>query len=104
MTITEGIFSVLHFLLKIVLIPVILILTILHYMFSFGGGIICWISSIIGVIFFLGGITIIIMDPHNTTMIWQSFVIGMIFGGIPMFFMDLISEILSGLINLLSEI
>lgn len=104
MMIIRGIFRILHYILKLLMLPVVLVLTIVNYMFSFAGGIICLITGLIGGFFIIGGIISLVMNPHNITFVWQSILIGMIIGGVPVFLKDFGSGILKGITGFLADI
>ncbi len=101
---TYVLVSVLHFIVKLVLLPVAVLLTIANYMFCFAGGIVCFFMKIIGVLFVLGGILLMVTEPHNYTMGWQAILIGTVFGGVPMFLKDFGSAMLSGVTGALRRI
>ncbi len=96
--------GVLHFVMKLVLLPVVVLLTIANYMFCFAGGIVCFITKIIGGFFVISGILLMVTEPQNYIMGWQAILIGTLFGGVPMFFRDFGSAMLSGITGALSRI
>ncbi|SFL48050.1 hypothetical protein SAMN05216390_13321 [Lachnospiraceae bacterium KH1T2] len=104
MTIVKGIFGILHFLLKLAILPVVLILTIFNFMFSFAGRVICMLTGLLGGFFIIGGIISLVMDPHNITFVWQSILIGMIIGGVPVFLKEFGSAILNSITGFLADI
>ena len=96
--------GLLHFIVKLILFPVAIVLTIVNYMLCFAGGIVCFFTKIIGVIFVLGGIILMVSEPHNYVMGWQAILIGTLLGGLPMFLKDFGSAILSGVTGALRRL
>lgn len=96
--------GLLHFAVKLLLLPVAIILTIANYMFCFAGGVVCFFTKIIGVIFVAGGILLMVTEPHNYTMGWQAILIGTLLGGVPMFLRDFGSAMLSGVTGALRRV
>ena len=96
--------EILHVVIKLVLIPVAMVLTVANYMLKFAGGVVCFITKMIGIIFVMGGILVIVMEPHNTTMGWQAILIGTLFGGVPAFLRDFGSAMLSRITGTLRRV
>lgn len=101
---TNFLVGLLHFVVKLVLFPIAVVLSVINYMFCFAGGIVCFITKIIGGFFVICGILLMVTEPHNYAMGWQSILIGTLFGGVPMFLRDFGSAMLSGITGALRRI
>ena len=100
----KGIGILLHWLLKLALLPVIIVLIFITGMFDFAGGVIQMICGLFGAIFIVVSIASLIMGQCDWNFFWQGMLIGMLFGGVPAFLRSFGTELLSAVTNLLSEI
>lgn len=99
-----GDHGILHIAMKLILLPIAIVLTIANYVFCFAGGVVCYMTKFMAVLFVMGGMLLVISEPRNFMMGWQAILIGAIFGGVPIFLKNFGSAILSGIVEVLRRI
>ena len=91
--------SVLHFLLKVVLLPVQIVLTILICMIDFAGGVFGFIFGLVGGFIILAGLSCLFMQPVD----WKLFIEAII-GSLPRMVRYFGESVLIGMKGLLAKI
>ena len=104
MTIKKVLKSFFHIVLRIVVVPLILALMLISCLLGFAGGIIKILTGLVGVVFILGGIISIVMQPCNGKYFWECMLIGMFLGGVPVFICTLGSVFINKIIIALSSV
>lgn len=104
MTIKKVLNTFFHIVLRIVLVPLVLALILASCLLGFAGGVIKILSGLVGVVFILGGIISVVMQPYNGKFFWECMLIGVIFGGVPVFICTLGSAFINKIVIALSRI
>ncbi len=75
--------EIIRFVIRIILLPIQITLSILIYMIDFTGGVFSFISGIIGTVIILGGICGLFMPPIDWRLFWAAMIIGSLIGVLP---------------------
>ena len=95
--------SVLHFLLKVVLLPVQIVLTILICMIDFAGGVFGFIFGLVGGFIILAGLSCLFMPPVDWKFI-EAMIAGTVIGSLPRMVRYFGESVLIGMKGLLAKI
>ena len=96
--------SVLHFLLKVVLLPVQIVLTILIYMIDFAGGGFGFIFGLVGGFIILAGLSCLFMPPVDWKLFIEAMIAGTVIGSLPRMVRYFGESVLIGMKGLLAKI
>ncbi len=104
MTVLRLIGSIIHILLKIVLLPIQIVLTILIIMIDFAGGVFGFVFGIIGGFIIIGGFSCLFMPPIDWKLFIEAMVIGTLIGSLPRIVRCFGESLLIGMKDLLARI
>lgn len=96
--------SVLHFLLKVVLLPVQIVLTILICMIDFAGGVFGFIFGLIGGFIILAGLSCLFMSPVDWKLFFEAMIAGTVIGSFPRMVRYFGESVLVGMKSFLARI
>ncbi len=96
--------SVLHFLLKVVLLPVQIVLTILICMIDFAGGVFGFIFGLIGGFIILAGLSCLFMPPVDWKLFFEAMITGTVIGSFPRMVRYFGESVLVGMKSFLARI
>ncbi|MBO6308223.1 MAG: hypothetical protein J6I76_00770 [Oribacterium sp.] len=104
MTVLRLIGSIVHIILKIVLLPVQIILTMLICMIDFAGGVFGFIFGIVGGFIIIAGFSCLFMPPVDWKLFTEAMVIGTLIGSFPRMVRYFGESLLIGMKDLLARI
>ena len=96
--------SVLHFLLKVVLLPVQIVLTILICMIDFAGGVFGFLFVLVGGFIILAGLSCLFMPPVDWKLFIEAMIAGTVIGSFPRMVRYFGESVLVGMKGLLAKI
>ena len=104
MTVLRLIGSIVHIILKIVLLPVQIILTMLICMIDFAGGVFGFIFGIVGGFIIIAGFSCLFMRPVDWKLFTEAMVIGTLIGSFSRMVRYFGESLLIGMKDLLARI
>ena len=104
MTVIRLVGSIFHILLKMVLLPVQIVLTILIFMIDFAGGVFGFVFGIGGGFIIMAGFSCLFMPPIDWKLFTEAMIIGTLIGSFPRMVRFIGESLLIGLKGFIAKI